>query len=123
MNPILLIAGIIIVFIFYRKQWKGRRSREKTTRLIKRFLRIFKDNKNLIAGYEDKDLESFTRDPDKNIILDALEGEFVLLKKADIHQTRLSKFGRSKINGQMIFKGPRGGIYIYTNTGRKVYVY
>ena len=122
MNLNLFIIGIIAMIISYRNLWKRRIPKEKAARLIRRFLRTFTSKKDIIRGYEGISLDSLIKDPDRNIELDALEVENDLRKKADIHQTRLSKFGRSKINGQMIFKGPRGGIYRYTNTGRKIYV-
>ncbi len=61
-------------------------------------------------------------DPYKNISLGTWYSEEELREKADIHRARLSKFGKSKINGEMLFTGPKGGIYKITEDGKKKYV-
>ena len=58
----------------------------------------------------------------KNIPLGTWYSEDELREKADIHRSRLSKFGKSKINGEMLFVGPKGGIYKISNDGKKKYV-
>ena len=59
--------------------------------------------------------------PTKNITLGTWYSENELREKADIHRARLSKFGKSKINGEMLFVGPKGGIYKISD-GKKKYV-
>ena len=60
--------------------------------------------------------------PNKNITLGSCYTEYELREKADIHRARLSKFGKSKINGEMLFVGPKGGIYKISEDGKKKYV-
>ena len=43
-------------------------------------------------------------DPEKNINIGDWDREDLMREKVDIHRARLNKFGRSKMNGQMIFK-------------------
>ena len=65
---------------------------------------------------------SLLLDPNKNIPIGTWYSENELREKADIHRARLSKFGKSKINGEMLFIGPKGGIYKITEDGKKKYV-
>ena len=62
------------------------------------------------------------QDPENNIVIRAWESEEVLREKADIHRARLNKFGKSKMNNEMIFLGPKGGIYKVTSKGNKIYI-
>ena len=39
----------------------------------------------------------------------------------DIHYKRLNKYGRSKLNKEMEYMGPRGGVYTYTSGGNRNY--
>ena len=48
--------------------------------------------------------------------------EEVLIQKANIHRSRLARFGRSKMNNINYYRGPRGGVFIYTSTGKKKYI-
>jgi len=61
-------------------------------------------------------------DPENDIRIAAWENESELREKADVHRARLNRYGRSKINGEMLFMGPKGGVYKYTASGGKLYV-
>ncbi len=61
-------------------------------------------------------------DPERDISIGVWEEEKDLREKADIHKTRLSKFGRSKMNGELIYKEKNGKIYKLLATGEKKYV-
>ena len=61
-------------------------------------------------------------DPEKNIKFNSWNTEDELRTKADIHRARLSKFGRSKMNGEVYFLGIRGGVYKKGSSGNKRYV-
>tara|TARA_B100000965_G_scaffold240302_1_gene201616 strand:- start:906 stop:1175 length:270 start_codon:yes stop_codon:yes gene_type:complete len=65
---------------------------------------------------------SLLLDPSKDIPLGTWYSDYELREKADIHKSRLSKFGKSKINGEMLFVGPKGGIYKLSHDGKKKYV-
>ena len=86
----------------------------------------FKQRFNNINARREKITEEFTNslliDPYKNIPLGTWYSEDELREKADIHRARLSKFGKSKINGEMLFVGPKGGIYKISDDGKKKYV-
>ena len=56
------------------------------------------------------------------ISLNDSDKESELREKADIHRTRLKKYGQSRINNELIFLGPKGGIYKLTEDGKKKYI-
>ena len=62
------------------------------------------------------------KDPNKNISLNDSDKESELREKADIHRTRLKKYGKSRINNELLFLGPKGGIYKLTEDGKKKYI-
>ena len=86
----------------------------------------FKQRFNNINVRRKRITEEFTNslllDPYKNIPLGTWYSEDELREKADIHKARLSKFGKSKINGEMLFAGPKGGVYKITKDGKRKYV-
>lgn len=50
------------------------------------------------------------------------KGNGLTIKESiDIHYKRLNKCGRSKLDKQMEFMGPRGGVYTYTPGGNRNY--
>ena len=66
--------------------------------------------------------DSLMIDPERDIKLGIWESEDELRQKADIHRARLSRYGRSKMNGEMLYQGQKGGVYKYTLKGKKKYV-
>ena len=86
----------------------------------------FKERFKNIDVRKKRILEEFTNslllDPCKNIPLGTWYSEDELREKADIHRARLSKFGRSKINGEMLYVDPKGIIYKINADGKKQYV-
>ena len=87
-------------------------------RFKQRFNNISVRRKRISEEYEN----SLLLDPYKDIPLGTWYSENELREKADIHRARLSKFGKSKINGEMLFVGPKGGIYKISEDGKKKYV-
>ena len=86
----------------------------------------FKKRFNNISVRRKRISEEFTNslllDPSKNIPLGTWYSEHELREKADVHRARLNKFGKSKMNGEMLFLGPKGGIYKINDDGKKIYV-
>ncbi len=117
---IFFISSILIVIIFCSLGLVERKKIGLNT--LQRFKKRFK-NRNpikdrLIGGFSD----ALMTDPEKNIKIGTWDDEFVLREKADIHRARLNRYGRSKINGEMIFMGSKGGVYKKTEAGNKKYV-
>ena len=61
-------------------------------------------------------------DPERNISIGNWYSENELREKADIHRARLSKFGKSKMNGEMLFLGPENTVYRYNQIGEKIFL-
>ena len=66
--------------------------------------------------------DSMMADPNSNIKVSTWDKENILREKADIHRARLSKYGQSKLNGEMFYREKKGKIYRYTSEGKKKYV-
>ena len=61
-------------------------------------------------------------DPEQNIELNQWDKEEELRLKADIHKARLKKHGKSKMNGEILYLGAKGGIFRITKGGNKIYI-
>ena len=60
-------------------------------------------------------------DANINIYIGSYDNEENINRKSNIHRARLSKFKKSKLNGEMIFQDDEQRIYKFNN-GRKVYL-
>ena len=90
--------------------------------LIERFKQRFNNISVRRKRISEEFANSLLLDPYKDIPLGTWYSENELREKADIHRARLSKFGKSKLNGEMLFVGPKGGIYKISEDGKKKYV-
>ncbi len=59
--------------------------------------------------------------PNINIYIGSYDNEENINRKSNIHRARLSKFKKSKLNGEMIFQDNEQRIYKFNN-GKKVYL-
>jgi len=118
----LIIIFLIIFFLYIFLIIKKRKSFSYRSSLIGRFKQRFKNINVRRKRISEEYNNSLLLDPFKNIPLGTWYSEDELREKADIHRARLSKFGKSKINGEMLFVGPKGGIYKIGNDGKKKYV-
>ena len=59
--------------------------------------------------------------PNINIYIGIYDNEENINRKSNIHRARLSKFKKSKLNGEMIFQDDEQRIY-KLNNGKKVYL-
>ena len=116
--PILLI----LIFLFIYLTIKKRRKFSNRRSLLERFKQRFKNINVRRKRISDEFNNSLLLDPSKNIPLGTWYSEDELREKANIHRARLSKFGKSKINGEMLFVGPKGGIYKICDDGKKKYL-
>ncbi len=97
---------------------------------------IFKKHKNLKLDKFKNKLQStqinieriFLREEEKtfsnpniNIHIGSYDKEDIINRKSNIHRARLSKFNKSKLNGEMIFQDDEQRIYKFNN-GRKIYL-
>ena len=108
----------LYLFLIARKR-KGLTNRRT---LMERFKQRFNNISVRRKRISEEFANSLLLDPYKDIPLGTWYSENELREKADIHRARLSKFGKSKINGEMLFVGPKGGIYKISEDGKKKYV-
>ena len=108
---------IIILSIFNQKNIIS-----KKTSFLSKFKRRFKNRNRLREKISEEFSNSLLLDPEYNITIGSWYSEQELREKADIHRARLSKYGRSKMNGEMLYLGPKGGIYKYNSLGKKIYL-
>ena len=118
----LLSIIIIIIFLYFLLLIKKKKRFSNRRTLIERFKQRFKNINVRRKRISEEFSNSLLLDPYKNIPLGSWYSEDELREKADIHRARLSKFGKSKINGEMLFVGPKGGIYKISDDGKKKYV-
>ncbi len=108
----------LYLFLIARKREGFTNRRTLMERFKQRFNNISVRRKRISEEFAN----SLLLDPCKDIPLGTWYSENELREKADIHRARLSKFGKSKINGEMLFVGPKGGIYKISEDGKKKYV-
>ena len=82
------------------------------------FLIIRYDN---LKQNEIRDDEKTSSDPNINLNIGFYENEDNINRKSNIHRARLSKFKKSKLNGETIYIDPDQNIYKYIN-GKKKYI-
>ncbi len=117
--PIFLILLLIYIFKSKRSRYKRQLS---DISYIEKFRKRFKSKFHISTKISFGHSDFLLSDPNNNISINPWDKEESLLEKADIHKIRLSKFGKSKMNGQVYFKGPKGGVYTLSESGNKKYV-
>tara|TARA_Y100001968_G_C19392918_1_gene736605 strand:- start:183 stop:551 length:369 start_codon:yes stop_codon:yes gene_type:complete len=117
---LLFFIAIFYVIRFFLEKDKSPTAR--TSRFLIRFKSRFKNRDRLRAKLSEDFSNSLMLDPEYNITISSWYTESELREKADIHRARLSKYGRSKMNGEMLFLGPKGGVYKYNSDGKKKYL-
>jgi len=115
---ITLIILLVFVYIFIKK----RKKKPLKNYLIDRFRKRFKSKNRLREKLKAEFSESLMADPMNNISIGKWDEEYDLREKADIHRSRLIKYGKSKMNGEMFFMGPKGGVYKLSEEGKKKYI-
>ena len=119
MSIFLVIIIIILCWFYFIKTKKNLVKRKG---LLERFKEKFKNKDVKIERISQEFINSLLLDPERNISIGNWYSENELREKADIHRARLSKFGKSKMNGEMLFLGPKGGVFKMTKDGKKNYV-
>ncbi len=112
-----LILAALLFILISRRLKKVVFSNNKSN-LFRRFNQRTLLHKRFLSKFHDR----LMSDPDQNIKINHWDSETESREKADMHRQRLNKYGRSRINGEILFLGPRGGVYRFTPQGRKVYL-
>ena len=112
---IFLILGVIF-FVF--KKIKSKNSKNLKLDKFKKKLQSTQTNIERIFLREE---EKTFSNPNINIYIGIYDSEEYINRKSNIHRARLSKFKKSKLNGEMIFQDEEQRIYKFNN-GKKVYL-
>ncbi len=110
---------LFLIFITFRKNNFINR---KKLNSLQRFKKTFKGRNHFRDRLVENHSNSLMKNPEENIKIGKWDKEDELREKADIHRARLHKYGRSKMNGEMLYMGPKGGVYKYTSGGKRKYL-
>ena len=112
---VFLILGVI--FLVYKK------IKSKNTKNLKldKFKNKLQSTQTNIERIFLREEEKTSSNPNINIYIGIYDNEENINRKSNIHRARLSKFKKSKLNGDMIFQDEEQRIYKFNN-GKKVYL-
>jgi len=116
---IFIIIYLMGLFLFFTNKKK---QESKKSSLVTRFRKRFKSKNRLREKLRIGTSEALMADPESNIQIGIWDQENDLREKADIHRTRLSKYGHSTMNGEKFFMDKKGVVYKYTADGKKEYI-
>ena len=117
MNIFLVFLILGVIFLVYKKiKFK----KPKNLQLDK-FKNKHQSTQTNIERIFLRDEEKTFSNPNTNILIGAYDNEDNINRKSNIHRARLSKFKKSKLNGEMIFQDDKQRIY-KLNNGKKVYL-
>ena len=112
---VILIFGII--FLVSKKI-----SSKKTKNLkLDKFINKHQSTQTNIERIFLREEEKTFSNPNINIYIGVYDNEENINRKSNIHRARLSKFKKSKLNGEMIFQDDKQRIYKFNN-GKRVFL-
>ena len=112
---VFLILGVIF-FIYKKIKFK----KPKNLKLDKFKNKLQSTQTNIERIFLREEEKTFSN-PNLNIYIGIYDDEETINRKSNIHRARLSKFNKSKLNGEMIFQDNEQKIYKFIN-GKKVYL-
>ena len=117
MNIILVFLILGIIFLFFKKM----SSKKPKNLKLDKFKNKHQSTQTNIERIFLREEEKTFSNPNINIYIGIYDNEDNINRKSNIHRARLSKFKRSKLNGEMIFQDEEQRIYKFNN-GKKVYL-
>ena len=117
MNIFLFFLILGVIFLVYNNI-KSKKPKNLKLNKFKNKLQSTQTNIERIFLREE---EKTFSNPNINIYIGSDDSEDNINRKSNIHRARLSKFKKSKLNGEMIFKDEEQRIYKFNN-GKKVYL-
>ena len=117
MNIYLVCLILGVVFFGYRKICS---KKTKNLKLEKFKNKLQSAQTNIDRIFLREEEKTFSN-PNINIYIGIYDNEENINRKSNIHRARLSKFKKSKLNGEMIFQDDEQRIYKFNN-GKKVYL-
>ena len=117
MNKFLAILIFGIIFLGLKKFF---RKKSKNIKLNK-FKNKFQSTQSNIDRIFIREEEKTFSNPNINICIGSFDNEVNINRKSNIHRARLSKFKKSRLNGEMIFQDDDEKIF-KLNNGKKFYL-
>ena len=115
---ILLIVLAFVLILFIKRTINLKKNNNKN---LSKFKNKFLSKEANIEKIFSRDDEKTSSDPYININIGIYENEDNINRKSNIHRARLSKFKKSKLNGEIIFLDDEQKIFKYIN-GKKKYI-
>ena len=117
MNIFLFFLILGVIFFWYKK------SNSKKTKNLKldKFKNKQQSTQTNIERIFLREEEKTFSNPNINIFIGDYDNENNINRKSNIHRARLSKFKKSKLNGEMIFQDNKQRIYKFNN-GKQIYL-
>ena len=117
MNKLLVFIIFGIIFLVYKKI-----NLIKTKNIkLNKFKNKLQSKKSNIERIFLREEEKTFSNPDINIFIEISDNEEKIIRKSNIHRARLSKFRKSRLNGEMIFQDDKKRIY-KLNNGKRIYL-
>ena len=117
MNKLLAILIFGIIFLLFKKI----NSKKLKNPKLSKFKNKLQSSQTNIERIFLREEEKTFSNPNINILIGNYDNEDRISRKSNIHRARLSKFKKSKLNGEMIFQDDQQRIYKFNN-GKKVYL-
>ena len=117
MNILLIVFTLFFIFLI-NKIINLKKNNNKNLLKFKKKLLSKESNIEKIFSRDD---EKKSSDPDININIGLYDNDDTINRKSNIHRARLSKFKKSKLNGELIFVDQDQKIFKYVN-GKKKYI-
>ena len=117
MNIFLVFLILGIIFFVYRII----KSKKSKNLKLDKFKNKHQSTQTNIERIFLREEEKTFSNPNINIYIGIYDSEDNINRKSNIHRARLSKFRKSKLNGEMIFQDDEQRIYKF-NDGKKVYL-
>ena len=117
MNKFLVILIFGIIFFGYKRIYLKQSKNIKLNKFKNKMLSTKSNIERIFIREEEKTFSN----PNINICIGSFDNEININRKSNIHRARLSKFKKSKLNGEMIFQDDEQRIYKF-NDGKKVYL-
>ena len=113
---LVFLIFVIIFLVFIKINYK----KTKNIKLNKFKNKLQSTETNIERIFLREEEKTFSN-PNINIQIGLYDNEENINRKSNIHRARLSKFNKSKLNGEMIFQDDKQKIYKIKN-GKKVYL-
>ena len=117
MNFLSIIFILLLILLISRILYLKKNKNNKLFKFKKKFL----SKESNIQKIFSRDDERTSLDPNININIGLYDNEEIINRKSNIHRARLSKFKKSKLNGEIIYVDQDKKIFKYIN-GKKKFI-